>query len=121
MDAAVASSHERARLYFSPLKVYDYEAEGRAVVASRIGQLEKLIEPERNGLLVPPGDVAALTAALDRLRQDPEMRFRLGNAARATVLNDHTWDSVAHRILSFAGLQPPRRTAAPSPAGRRHG
>ncbi|MBU6411079.1 MAG: glycosyltransferase family 4 protein [Verrucomicrobiota bacterium] len=110
-DVAVAPYPRLANFYFSPLKVYEYMAAARAVVASRLGQLGNLIESGVNGLLVPPGDAAALAAALDQLRTDPGLRRRLGQAARATVLRDHTWDAVVRCILGLAGLEPakPRR------------
>ena len=104
MDAAVAPYPKLAHFYFSPLKVYEYMAAGRAVVASRLGQLEKLICNGVNGLLVPPGDAAALAAALGQLQSDPELRLRLGNAARAKVLRDHTWDRAVQHILQLAGM-----------------
>src|SRR5258708_7592798 len=104
MDVAVAPYPQLSRFYFSPLKVYEYMAAGRAVVASRIGQLEKLIETEVNGLLVPPGDSSALVVSFERLLSDADLRSRMGCAARATVLRKHTWDSVAERILSLAGI-----------------
>ena len=93
--------------YFSPLKVYEYMAAGLPVVASRVGQLQELIQPEVNGLLVPPGDVSALAAGLERIRSEPELRRRLGLAARVKVLREHTWDGVVQRILSLAGLGRP--------------
>ena len=55
---------------------------GRPVVASAVGGLLDLVEDGVTGLLVPPGDVAALRAALERLLGDPELRARLGAAAR---------------------------------------
>jgi len=105
MDVAVAPYPNLPQFYFSPLKVYEYMAGGLSVVASRIGQLEKLIEPNVNGLLVPPGDAPALAEALERLCIDPELRQRLGRAGRATVLGKHTWDKVAQRIFQIAGLE----------------
>jgi glycosyltransferase involved in cell wall biosynthesis len=80
-------------------------AAGLPVVASRIGQLKNLIEEGRNGLLVTPGDAAGLAAALERLQSDPELRARLGQAARSTVLEQYTWDAVAQRVLCLAGLE----------------
>jgi glycosyltransferase involved in cell wall biosynthesis len=103
MDVAVAPYPNLPQFYFSPLKVYEYMAGGLPVVASRIGQLEKLIEPSVNGLLVPPGDALALSAALELLCTKPELRSRLGRAGRATVLANHTWEKVARRILQIAG------------------
>lgn len=102
MDAAVAPYPARHDFYFSPLKVYEYMAAGLPVVASRIGQLEDVIEHETNGLLCPPGDPEALATALYRLRNEHELRARLGQEARRSVLRGHTWDSVAARILEIA-------------------
>jgi len=102
MDVGVAPYPPLGNFYFSPLKVYEYMAAGLPVVASRIGQLEKLITPEQTGLLVAPGDVTALAAALERLRTDPALRLRLGQAAREKVFREHTWDQVVGQILNLA-------------------
>lgn len=104
MDAAVAPYPALANFYFSPLKVYEYLAAGLPVVASRLGQLERLVEHGVTGLLVPPENAAALADALERLQGDGALRARLGQAARARVLRDHTWDAVVRRILRLAGL-----------------
>lgn len=58
---------------------------GRAVVASRLGGIVDIIEDGRSGLLVSPGDDADLAAAIQRLVDDPELRERLGAAARERV------------------------------------
>src|SRR3989442_93830 len=102
VDVAVAPYPQATGFYFSPLKVYEYLAAGRAVVASRVGQLETVIRHDVNGLLCPPGDAAALAAALERLRCEPALRARLGRAARATVVRKPTWDAVAARVLELA-------------------
>jgi glycosyltransferase involved in cell wall biosynthesis len=106
MDVALAPYPQLSHFYFSPLKVYEYMAAGLPVIASRIGQLATLIEDGVNGLLCPPGDAQALAEALDRLRWEPELCARLGQAARATVLRNHTWEAIARRILHLAGLEP---------------
>jgi glycosyltransferase involved in cell wall biosynthesis len=102
MDVAVAPYPKLANFYFSPLKVYEYMAAGRPIVASRVGQLEKLLESEITGLLVAPGDVAALTGALTQIRSEPAMAQRLGKAARTKVMANHTWDAAFARILALA-------------------
>jgi len=106
MDVGVAPYPRLARFYFSPLKVYEYMAAGLPVVASDVGQLAELIEDGVNGLLYPPGNPSALATALDRLRCAPEVRARLGRAARATVLRDHTWSAVVQQILAVACREP---------------
>jgi len=72
------------------------------VVASRIGQIARVIQNDVNGVLFPPGDPLALAAALNRLRNDPEERIRLGREARKSVLQKHTWHQVVLRILETA-------------------
>jgi glycosyltransferase involved in cell wall biosynthesis len=54
----------------------------RPVVASRVGGLPEVVEDERTGLLVAPGDAGALAAALSRLRGDAPLRARLGESGR---------------------------------------
>jgi glycosyltransferase involved in cell wall biosynthesis len=106
MSVAVAPYPELARFYFSPLKVYEYMAAGLPVVASKIGQLTRLIHTDVTGLLVQPGDAADLASALERLSRDPALCEQLGKSARAAVLRDHTWDAVVGRIFEFAGVAP---------------
>lgn len=117
MDVAVAPYPNESEFYFSPLKVYEYMAAGLPVVASRVGQLTRLIEHDVNGLLCPPGDPVALAAALGRLRHEPALRLRLGGAARLAVRRAHTWNDVAQRILDLAdqqrSAQLPRTEATP--------
>jgi glycosyltransferase involved in cell wall biosynthesis len=115
MDVAVAPYPNVPHFYFSPLKVYEYMAAGLPVVASRLGQLAQLIDHEVDGLCCPAGDAEALAAALERLRQEPALRRRLGQAARAKMLRAHTWEGVVRRLLSFAGLQ--AASALTSPEG----
>jgi glycosyltransferase involved in cell wall biosynthesis len=106
MDVAVAPYPRLARFYFSPLKVFEYMAAGLPVVASDVGQIRQVIEHEFNGLLVPAGVSPALAGALARLRDAPEMRLRLGQEARRTVLRKHTWDQVVGRLLEIARIGP---------------
>lgn len=103
MDVAVAPYPQLENFYFSPLKAYEYMAAGCATVASRIGQLNDLIQHEENGLLCEPGDVEDLARQMMRLREDESLRVRLAQAGRKTILGGHTWDHVAGRILALAG------------------
>eukprot|EP01041_Mallomonas_annulata_P025485 gene25485-46528_t len=73
-------------------------AAGRAVVASRIGDIDGLIRHGETGLLCAAGDRDALAQALGELIRSPHSRSRLGSAARHHALNELGWDSVA-RVL----------------------
>ena len=83
-DIAVAPYPEGDH-YFSPLKVYEYMAAGLPIVASAIGEIPALLEEGECGMLVPPGDVDALAASLDRLASDAELRRMLGHRARRSA------------------------------------
>jgi glycosyltransferase involved in cell wall biosynthesis len=112
MDAAVAPYPHRSNFYFSPLKVYEYMAAGLPVVASAAGQLLDLIHHGESGLLCPPGETASLAHMLERLQSDPALCNRLGEAARAQVLANHTWQTAAQRVLDLAGVGTPRGTVS---------
>lgn len=72
----------------APLVVYQAFAAGLPVLASDIDGLPEVVEHERTGLLVPPGDVAAWAAALRRACGDPSARMRWGAAARERAERD---------------------------------
>jgi len=88
-------SHE---LWLSPLKLFEYMASGKAVIASRLGQIIEVIQDGHNGLLVPPGDAAAMAVALQRLINDPSLCARLGQQAREDAIRKHSWE---HYISSL--------------------
>lgn len=107
MDIAVAPYPDLAGFYFSPLKVMEYMAAGRAVVASRIGDIDGLVTDGVTGLLCSPGDPAALADRLATLLGDPGARSRLGRAARGHAEAKLGWTAVARRILALAGERQP--------------
>jgi glycosyltransferase involved in cell wall biosynthesis len=86
----------------SPTKLFEYMAMGRAIVASRLGQIAEILEDERTALLVPPGDVTALAAAMERIAADGPLRERLGAAARQAAVERHDWRTAVERIFSPA-------------------
>ncbi|MGI9249080.1 MAG: glycosyltransferase, partial [Woeseiaceae bacterium] len=55
---------------------------GCPIVASDVGGIPEVVSHEQQGLLVPPGDAAALRSAIDRLRGSPELAQRYANAGK---------------------------------------
>jgi glycosyltransferase involved in cell wall biosynthesis len=73
------------------------------VVASAIGQLHELVRDGETGLLVEPGDPAALAAAIRRLAGDGDLRRRMGATAAAEARHCHAWTRRAAEILAVVG------------------
>ncbi len=80
-------------------------AQGLAVIASDIPGNSAVIRDGHEGILIPAGDRAALTTALDRVLSDEKLRGELGDAARRRVETDFGMDHVVSRYLDlYAGL-----------------
>jgi glycosyltransferase involved in cell wall biosynthesis len=84
-----------------PVKLIDAMMAGRAVVASDLGPIRWALDG--SGLLVAPGDVAALSAALGRLRS-ADLRAELGARARKRAMSMFTPDAVAPHLAAGVGL-----------------
>jgi glycosyltransferase involved in cell wall biosynthesis len=76
------------------VKLLELMAAGLPIVAGRVGQVAEYLDDGRSGLLVPPGDPAALAQAALRLLNDDDgaLRERLGKAARERAIRDFSWD-----------------------------
>ena len=88
--------------YFSPLKLYEYLGCGVPVVASAVGQIDRVLTDGVDARLVRPGDVAALAAACVDLLDDPATAARLGAAGAALVHDRFTWDRNAAAVAAHA-------------------
>ncbi len=88
--------------YFSPLKVFEYMACGKPVVAAAIGQLSELVDDGSTGFTYTPGDVDAFAAACARLLSDPDLRRRQGEEAARRVRERYTWARNAARVTEVA-------------------
>jgi glycosyltransferase involved in cell wall biosynthesis len=92
--------------HYSPLKLAEYLAAGLPVVAPGVGQVAQRLTDGVDAVVVPPHDVAAMGAALWRLRDDPEERARLGKAARAAAEAEWSWDNQVRRVLDVVASTP---------------
>ncbi len=96
-DIFVLPSRSDAR----PRSIIEAMYLGRAIVATRVGGIPTLIEHGVTGLLVLPDDPGSLAAALDRLAADPQLRERLGAAARAWAEAEIQPERAARRIAEL--------------------
>jgi glycosyltransferase involved in cell wall biosynthesis len=83
--------------YTSPLKLFEYLAAGRPIVASRLPALAEVLEDGVNALLVTPGDPQAIVDAVCRLLGDPALAVRLAARAFADA-ERYTWARRAERL-----------------------
>lgn len=94
-----------------PQKLLNYMAAGRPIVSFEGSAA--ILEHERTALLVPDGDTRAFAHAVLRLLEDRPLGRRLGDAARAKVVAEHSWQHVAEEVErvyeSLAGKTAGRR------------
>lgn len=83
--------------YTSPLKLFEYLAAGRPIVASDLPSIREVVHDGVTALLVAPGDPEALAAAISRLLHDPELAGRLAKAA-VELAPEYSWDRRAERL-----------------------
>lgn len=81
-----------------PVVLMEAMATGLPVIASRIAGIPELVREGETGFLIPAGDTATLIRAIDRLLRDTDLRSRMGQAGRATVLADFTIEAEARRL-----------------------
>ena len=94
-----ARSETSAR-FTSPMKLFEYMAAGRPIVASRLPSLQEVLRDGENAVLVEPDDPIALAKGLVAVAEDEEMAGRLARTAQAEV-QGRTWDARAGEILFF--------------------
>ncbi|MGD8750767.1 MAG: glycosyltransferase family 4 protein [Anaerolineales bacterium] len=85
-------------LWFSPLKLYEYMAAEKAIVASRSGQIAEVIRNGHNGILVDPEEVSGFSQAIINLLRDPVKMQRLGKNAREQAVREHSWFQHIQRL-----------------------
>ena len=97
-----------SEFFGSPTKIFEYMAMGKAIVASRLGQIGEVLSDRETALLVDPGNVEGLTNAILKLVQSDTLRAQLGAKAREVAEQEHTWVHNAERVLqayrSWTGL-----------------
>jgi glycosyltransferase involved in cell wall biosynthesis len=94
----------------SPLKLTEYFAAGRAVVATDVPGVREMVQSSGAGLLAPAGDVGAMAAAIGTLADDLAAADTMGDAGRKAAEERYSWTSIAARLVPLL--------TAPSSSGR---
>lgn len=91
----------------SPLKLFEYMAAGKPLIASSLPSIKEILEKGKDALFFPPGDEKSLAYTVQKILKDPSLGKKLVENAREKV-KEFTWERRAKRILSFIeSLLPP--------------
>ena len=109
MDVVLAPYPNLEFFYYSPVKLFEYMAAAKPVVTTRIGQIAEVVTHNQNGLLCPPDDFDRIISAIELLLETPNERKRIGENARQTIIERHTWmhkarewERICKRVLGEA-------------------
>jgi len=99
MDVGLVLAGRGQAFHYSPLKLAEYLAAGLPVVVPDVAPIVERLAPEVDAVVVPPGDINGLAGALVRLRDDLELRKKLGANASAAAMQ-WSWDRQVERVLA---------------------
>lgn len=96
-----------AKIGLSPLKLYEYMACGKPVVASNISGVSDALEASEGGIPVHPENPGALAEAILKLLENSDLRNKLGSKGLSYVTENYSWYSVAKKVdrVCKSGLQ----------------
>ncbi len=83
-----------------PNTLLEAMATGLPIIASNVVGVPTVIDHDREGVLMPEGDAAALGAAIGAVLTDPTRAAALGRAARERVERELTWPQIARRFVA---------------------
>lgn len=86
--------------WMSPLKIFEYMAYGKAIIASDLPVLKEVLIHNKNCILCPPKDIDAWVKAILKLKEDKDLKFRIGKQAREIFLQKYTWEQRGRNVLA---------------------
>jgi len=93
MDITVAPYNDIDDFYFSPMKILEYMACSKPVVAAGLGQVNEIINVGKNGVIYKAGDRVSLTNSLSYLINNKFLWTKLGRSARQWIKKNRNWEN----------------------------
>lgn len=90
-----------SNVYGSPMKIFEYMAMEKPVVAADYGPLRDGIDHNVHGKLFKPGDAAAFAQCLVEMANEPEKRVQMGKNGRERIVNDRNWLNQAKKVIEI--------------------
>ncbi|MDP9292764.1 MAG: glycosyltransferase, partial [Verrucomicrobiota bacterium] len=84
-----------------PTVILEAMANARPIVSTRLAGVPEMVDQEKNGFLVEPGDIHGLADSLEKLLESPELRREFGNAARAKIENEFQSSHTVSRLKAL--------------------
>ncbi|MDZ7725252.1 MAG: glycosyltransferase family 4 protein [candidate division KSB1 bacterium] len=97
-DIALAPYPPMPLFYFSPVKLFEYMAAGKAIVAARIGQINNVLKNKVTGMLYTPGDLDDMHSCIKTLVENPGLRSKLAQNAQHEFRQKHTWAQKSNQL-----------------------
>ena len=98
MDIAIMPSSNH---YGSPIKIFEYMAMAKPVIAPNVKPVQEIITHGYTGMLVDPGDAVQIADAISELCDNSALRIMLAELGRQHVQAHHTWKKNAERVLEI--------------------
>ena len=90
--------------FTSPLKLFEYMAAGKPIVATEVPSVLEILSPGENSIVTPPDDEGEFVRALGLVLADSELCARISEGARSDAA-EYTWEKRAERIIEGVGIQ----------------
>jgi glycosyltransferase involved in cell wall biosynthesis len=101
MDVVLAPYPKLEFWYASSMKIFEYMAAGKAVVATAVGQVAEIIEDGINGYLFDPDSGSELREKIELLVDSSEARHRVGERARRDIEEKWNWENNAKKMIAL--------------------
>ncbi len=95
-----AGKNQNLADWMSPLKMFEYMAQGKAILASDLPVLREVLHQGESAILCDPGDVSSWVSALTMLHTNRGTAERIGQRALTEFLANYSWDQRAVKILN---------------------
>lgn len=99
-DIAIVSARTADGFHYSPLKLREYLAAGKATLAPRAGEIPQVFSDGQHLLLYEVGNTEDTAARIMQLVENPQLRQRLGQDGAAYVMSKGTWDYELEKVLT---------------------
>jgi glycosyltransferase involved in cell wall biosynthesis len=87
--------------WMSPLKIFESMAHSKPIISSDLPVLREVLSHEVNALLCDPDDIESWVAAIERLKDDEDLRARLSERARRDFATKYAWSRRAEKIVGL--------------------